>query len=84
MRVRVKDGEHAFTILLPTNLVFSRGTVWLANTFGRKYAGDAMKVIPPDAMEKLFVEIRSIKRRYGHWELAEVYGSDGEYVSVIL
>lgn len=84
MRVRVKDEEHAFTILLPTNLIFSKGTVWLANFFGRKYAGDSMKDIPPEAVDKLFSEIRNMKRRYGRWELVEVNGADGSYVSIVL
>ena len=43
-----------------------------------------MKDIPPDAMEKLFAEIRNMKRRYGRWELVEVNGADGSYVSIVL
>lgn len=84
MRVRVKDEERAFTILIPTNLIFGKGTVWLANTFGRKYAGDSIKDIPPEVVDKLFAEIRNMKRRCGRWELVEVNGADGSYVSIVL
>ena len=64
--------------------VFSKGTVWLANHFGRKYAGNAMKEIPPEAMDKLFVEFRRIKKHYGRWDLVEIQGSDGKQVSITL
>lgn len=84
MRIRVKGEGHNINIPVPTNLVFGKGTVWLANHFGRKYAGDAMKDIPPEALDRLFAEFRRIKRQYGHWDLVEVQSSDGEEVSITL
>lgn len=84
MRVQVKGNGHDINIVLPTNLVFSRATVWLANHFGRKYAEDAMKDIPPEALDALFAELRRIKRKYGSWDLVEVESSDGEKVLVRL
>lgn len=84
MRIRVTGGSHNINIPLPTNLIFSRGTVWLANHFGRKYAADAMKDIPPEAMDRLFAEFRRIKRQYKHWLLVEVHSSDGSEVEITL
>ena len=84
MRIRVKSEDTNINLLLPTNLIFSKATVWLANRYGRKYAGDAMKDIPPEAMDRLFAELRRIKRRYGHWDLVEVRGSDGAEVKITL
>lgn len=84
MRIRVKGAGHNINIPVPTNLVFGKGTVWLANHFGRKYAGTAMKDIPPEALDRLFAEFRNIKRRYGHWELVEVRSADGQEVSITL
>ena len=84
MRIRVKSDGCNINIPLPTNLVFSKGTVWLANHFGRKYAGDAMKDIPPEALDKLFGEFRRIKRQYGHWDLVEVTEADGTEVKITL
>ena len=76
MRIKVKSPEGNLNLILPTNLVFSKGTVWLANHFGRKYAGDAMKNISPEALDRLFAEFRRIKRAYGRWELVEVHSAN--------
>lgn len=84
MRIKVKSEDTNINIPLPTNLVFSKATVWLANHFGRKYAGDAMKDIPPEALDKFFAEFRRIKRMYGHWVLVEAHTSDGEEVCITL
>ena len=84
MRIKVKGDGHNINIPLPTSLVFSKGTVWLANHFGRKYAGDAMRDIPPEALDKLFAEFRRIKRKHKHWVLVEVHSADGEDVEITL
>ena len=84
MRIKVRSEDTNINIPLPTNLVFSRGTVWLADRFGRKYAGDAMKDIPPEALDRLFGEFRRIKRQYGHWTLVEVRSANGEEVEITL
>lgn len=84
MRIKIKDEDTNINLLLPTNLIFSKGTVWLANHFGRKYAGDAMKDIPPEALDRLFAEFRRIKRKHKHWVLVEVESSDGDAVSIEL
>lgn len=84
MRIQAKGDGYNVNIVLPTNLVFSKGTVWLANHVGRKYAGDAMKDIPPEVLDALFTELRRIKRKFGSWDLVEVESSDGEKVLVRL
>ena len=84
MRIKVKSGDTNINIPVPTNLVFSKGSVWLANRFGRKYAGDALKDLPPEALDKLFAEFRRIKRKHGSWDLVEVESSDGSQVLIRL
>ena len=84
MRIKVKSGDTNINIPVPTNLVFSKGSVWLANRFGRKYAGDALKDLPPEARDKLFAEFRRIKRKHGSWDLVEVESSDGSQVLIRL
>lgn len=84
MKIQVKGNGYDINLLLPTALIFGKGTVWLANHFGRKYAGDAMKDIPPEALEALFAEFRSIKRKYGSWDLVEVESATGDRVLIRL
>ncbi len=84
MRIRVISGKDRIHLILPTGLVFSRATVWLAERVGRKYAPGAMKDIPPEAMDAIFSEFRKIKRKYGKWDLVEVESADGDRVSVKL
>lgn len=84
MRIRVKSGETNIRIWFPTGLVFNRGSAWLAETVGRKYAGDAMPKISGKDMNKLFAEFRRIKKVYGHWTLVEVECGDGDRVLIEL
>lgn len=84
MRIRIKDDNHDLNLILPTALIFSRGTVWLANHFGRQYAADAMKSIPPEAMEALFAEFRRIKKKFGSWDLVDIESADGEKILIRL
>ena len=84
MRIQVKEDGRNINISIPTCLIFNKGTAWIARRFGRHYAGDAMKGIPPEAIDALFAEIRRIKKKYGSWELVEAESSDGELVKVTL
>ena len=84
MKIQIKGAGRNFRILLPDWLIFGRLTVWLANSAGRKYAGEAMEGIRPEAMKVLFAELRRIKKKYGSWELVEVCSADGERVKVEL
>jgi len=84
MKIHIRNNEFGFFIPLPTNLIFSKGTAWLANYFGRKYAGDALKDIPPEALEVLFAEFRRIKKKHGTWELVEVKSARGDRVRITL
>lgn len=84
MKIQVKGEGNNITILLPTNLVFSKATAWLANYFGHKHAADAMRAIPPEALPTLFAEIRRMKKRYKRYELVDVVTSDGTSVKIII
>lgn len=84
MKIYIRNKSFGFFIPLPTNLLFSKGTAWLAAGMGKKYAGDAMRDIPPEALEKLFEEFRRIKKKHGTWLLVEVESSDGDRVRITL
>ena len=84
MRIQVRGESQNINLVLPTSLIFSKGIVWLANHFGRKYAAEAMDGIAPENLDALFAEFRRIKRKYGKWDLVEVESADGEYVKVTL
>ena len=84
MKISVHDDETNLNLWLPTNLIFGKLTVRLVNGLGRKYAGEALEKIPPEALEKLFAELRCIKKKYGSWDLVEVESADGRSVRVTL
>lgn len=84
MKIQIRGSEHNLTLILPTRMLFSRTVVRLANHFGRKYAGEAMAQLPPEALDALFAEFRRIKKVHGAWELVDVQSSDGESVRIIL
>ena len=84
MKISVHDDETDLNLWLPTNLIFGKLTVKLINGVGRKYAGEALEKIPPEALERLFAEIRRIKKKYGSWELVDVESADGSIVHITL
>lgn len=100
MKIRVENREHSFTVPVPTGLVFSDATAWVACRMGNKCTKDVMEYVPPQAgknipkpvvkeispqaMKRLFAEFRRIKKRYGSWELVEVCSADGQRVRITL
>ena len=84
MKIRIETRERRFTVPVPTNLIFSDFTAWLAQTAGVHYSGEALKNVPPQAMKKLFSEFRRIKKKYGAWELVDVQSGDGARVRITL
>lgn len=84
MKIQVQSQDTNINLILPTALVFSRGSAWLANHVGRKYAGSAMDQIPPEVLKQLFAEFRRIKRKHGSWKLVEVDSSVGDRIRIEL
>lgn len=84
MKIQIRSNGFPITILLPTNLLFSRSALHLANRLGRKYVGQALESLPPQTLDALFAEIRRIKRQYGHWDLVEIESADGDVIKICL
>ena len=100
MKIRIETNERSFSIPLPTGLIFSSGSAWILQHLGNKYArasgmddpdfvlfdfsGHEGKEISPDAMKRLFAELRRIKKRYGSWELVDVQSSGGQHIRITL
>ncbi len=83
MKVHIRSGERAFTITLPTRLLFSRGILKFSLKIGKRYS-DAIPNIPPEAVNTLCKEIRRIKKSHSSWELVNIQSADGEKVQIIL
>ena len=84
MKIIVKSGEHDIRLGIPTSWIFSRGSAFLAEKLGRKYAPESMVDIPPDAIPILCAELRKIKKKYGTYELLELETANGQYVKITL
>lgn len=84
MKIHLRSGKHNLRLYLPTRLIFSKTVARLGCKYGLQYAGDAMKDIPPEAVEALFAEFRRIKQKYGSWELVNQESSNGDIVKIIL
>lgn len=84
MKIIVKSGEHDIRLGIPTSWIFSRGSAFLAEKLGQKYAPESMVDIPPNAIPILCAELRKIKKKYGTYELVEVESADGRYVKITL
>lgn len=77
MKIRVRYKKLRLTLLLPTNLLFGQGMLWLAE---RTFRQELENPLPPQALPALFAEVRRVKKKYGTWELVELESSDGEFI----
>jgi len=84
MKIRIKSNKANFILYFPTGLIFNKTTAKIANTVGRKYSGNAMKNISPEALELFCTELGAIKKRYGRWELVKIQSANGDIVEIIL
>ena len=95
MKIHVKSDDQNISLILPTNLVLSAPIAWIADRaisgMTEKsivdlppQAANAVAKLPPDAVKKLFSELRRIKRRYGKWTLVEMDSRSGDQVLVEL
>lgn len=84
MKIIVKSQEHNIRLGFPTAWLFGRGSAFLAEKLGRKYAPETMENIPPDAIPILCAELRRIKKKYGSYDLVEVESAEGDYVKIQL
>ena len=84
MKIHIRSGKQNLRFYLPTGLIFSKTIARLGCKYGLRYAGDAMKNIPPEAVEALFTEFRRVKQKYKNWELVKIEGADGSIVDITL
>lgn len=84
MKIQIRQQRRMFSLWVPTAVLFCRPVQYLANHTARKYAPEAMEQIPPAALDRLFSEMRRIKRMYGQWELVDVESADGSRVKITL
>ncbi len=83
MKIRIRSEEQAFTVLLPTRLLFSKSILKFGLKVGRRYS-DAVPNIPPAAVDALCDEIRRIKKTHTSWELVNIQSADGEQIQIVL
>ncbi len=84
MKIQIRAEGRNINLAFPTNWLCSKPAVYIACKLGRRYAGDAMGNISPQAMESLCAELRCTKKRCGKWELVDVEAATGETVKIIL
>ncbi len=84
MRITVTGSNKNIHLRVPTSLIFSKASAWIAVTMGRKYAGDSFPNLSVEDMERLLAEFRHIKRTHKDWCLVEVESNSGSYVRVTL
>lgn len=84
MKVQIKESGREFTIFLPNGLIFNDVTLWIAGKAVRKHAPEALSGISPEAIERLFAELKRIQKKYGTWELVEIQSTNGEQIRITL
>lgn len=84
MRILIQGEGHNLNLVLPTRMLFSKTVLKLVNRTGRKYAGEALEKIPPEALDAIFAELRRVKDQYGSWDLVDMESADGKKIWIRL
>ena len=99
MKILINSGGREFQIGIPTNMIFSKPSLWLylkflrkGSAFAQRHMTENIEVsvnslfdnIPEEAAYAICDELRRIKRKHGSWELLIVESSDGSRVMIIL
>ena len=84
MKIQIQNGEKDLVIPIPDFLLSPKLIPWLAEKFGRKAAPEVLEQIPPEVLEYLFRELRSIKKKHGSWELVDIQSANGDKIHIIL
>lgn len=87
MKIKIQDKGRTYRIFIPGWLIWGRLTLRLVRyglSKASRYGPEILSQLPPEAVEKLLLELRRIKKLHGKLELAEVRSSDGQYIKVTL
>ena len=87
MKIKVQDKGRAYRIFIPGRLIWGRLTLRLVR-YGLSKASccgpDILSQLPPEAVEKLLLELRRLKKMHGSLELVEINTAQGQYIKVTL
>ena len=84
MRIRLHADGRNINLVLPTRMLFSKGSVRLMKFSARFIPDGTMEKIPMESLDVIFAELRRIKKKYGTWELVNVDSADGQKIEIIL
>ncbi len=83
MKIRIRTKQRAFSVVLPTRMLFSKTILKFGLRIGKRYS-KAVPEFPPAAVDALCEEIHRIKKTKGAWELVRIQSADGEEVRIVL
>ncbi len=83
MKIHIHSEERAFTVILPTRLLFSKSILKFGVKLGKRY-GNVIPEISPAAVDALCDEIHRIRKTHTSWELVNIQSADGDGVQIIL
>lgn len=85
MRILVEShDEKAIRLIFPTVMIFNRLTAAIGSTAIKQHLGTDLTEFKPEDINKLFRELRRMKRKYPHLELVSVDSADGDKVRITL
>lgn len=84
MRIQIKDKSQNRSITIPNGLLLNGITARIAVSAAGKQAPEAIEKIPPHVMNKIFAELKRIRKKHGPWVLVEVSSASGEQIEITL
>lgn len=85
MRIFVQEhGEKPIRLIFPTGMIFNRLTALIGSKVIKEHAGEELSALTSAQLNRLFREIRRIKRKHPKFELVNVESNDGDMVRIIL
>ena len=84
MRILIESQEKNLHIPIPDFLLSPKLVPFLVEKMGKKYSSEMLMRIPPEALDRIFRELRSIKKKHGTWELVDIESACGDKIRIIL
>jgi hypothetical protein len=85
MRILVEShDEKTINLIFPTVMIFNRLTAAIGSSAIRQHLGTDLSEFKSADINRLFREIRRVKRKYPHLELVSVDSADGDKVRITL
>ena len=84
MKIQIELPEKNQILSIPDFMLSPKLIAFVAKIAGGAKADKALEEIPAEALERIFAQLRNIKKVHGSWEVVEIHSAQGKRIKIIL